>query len=148
MKGFSLIELLVVMGIVAIFAGVMITALNPVGILLKGRNSRRTADVNTLMNAVKERMADYLGVYSCSIGPLPTSATVMASAGGYNIAPCIYPDYIPSIPFDPSTGTYASTSSYNTGYTIVQNASSGLVTISAPDTEPKASATVPVSVTR
>lgn len=136
------------MAIVAVFAGVVITALNPVGLLSKGRNSRRIADVNTLMNAVKERMADYLGVYSCAVGPLPTSATVIASAGGYNIAPCIYPDYIPAIPFDPSTGTFTSTSSYNTGYTIVQNASSGLVTISAPDTEPRVSSTVPVSVTR
>jgi prepilin-type N-terminal cleavage/methylation domain-containing protein len=138
-KGFTLFELMITIALIAIITGVYLIAANPAGQLASSRNTKRKSDIQTILLAVRQNVADQSNEqFSCSAGPIPTSTTRMKNAsGGYNIAPCLVPTYIFNLPFDPSaTGThYTSNMDYDTGYSIAINASTGQITVSAPYAE-------------
>lgn len=139
-QGFTLIELLVVIGIIAILAAVVIVALNPARQFAQARNSQRESNVRAILDAVGQRMADYRGVFEtgCAAGAIPTSSTKMAvGAGNYDIAPCLVPDYLPQMVFDPSApgAHWTSVTDYDTGYNIMRDAATGRITVSAPAAE-------------
>jgi prepilin-type N-terminal cleavage/methylation domain-containing protein len=133
-RGFTLIEILLVMGIIAILAAVVIVAINPARQFAQARNSQRTSNVFAILNAVGQNISDNSGVFTCSGGSIPNAATVISSTG-YNIASCVVPTYLPSLPFDPGAdgAHFTSMSDYNTGYTIVQDSTTGRITVSAPE---------------
>ena len=119
-------------------ASVVIVALNPARQFAQARNTQRSANVNAILNAIGQNMADNRGVWNCAAGALPNSPTNMAASGGYNIGGCLVTTYLPSMPFDPSASGagWTSTSTYNTGYSVSQvGGSTGRVTVTAPSAE-------------
>jgi len=139
-RGLSLIEILIAIALVVITAGIGLLALNPVGQLAASRNTQRSLELQGIMNAVRQNIADQTtGVFSCTSGSLPTGTPqIMASASGsYNIAPCLVPTYLQTMPFDPvaSGAHYTSNTDYNTGYTVVYNPSTTQITVAAPYAE-------------
>ncbi len=148
-KGFTLIEILVVIGIVAVLATLVLIALNPARQFAQARNSQRVSNINTLLNALGQRIADNKGVlagtftsngtsYTCPQLTAGTVYTIASAAGGTNVdLSCLTPTYIPSaLPFDPSAASakWTSAADYDTQYTITIDAN-GRYTISAPTAE-------------
>ena len=161
-SGFTLIEILVVIGIVAALAAIVIVAINPARQFAQARNSQRQSNVNTILNAVGQRLADNKGVFAGGTPncPVLTAGVTYRIASGTPVVPgdiidlsCLTPTYIPAaLPFDPSAvgARFVSVSDYNTGYSIELDAQ-GRYTVRAPGAslETAISATPPeISVTR
>jgi len=94
--GFTLIEILVVIGIIAVLATVVLVAINPARQFAQANNSQRTSNVNAILNAVGQYMAD-------NQGDLPSGITSTASVIGTTLCENIVPTYMPSLPSDPKS---------------------------------------------
>jgi type IV pilus assembly protein PilA len=147
-KGFTLIEILVVIGIIAVLAAVVLVAVNPSHQFKLARDTQRVSNVNAILNAISQNIAEHKGQLRCGTidAPIPTTATIIKStnAGGFDVGPCIVPTYISSLPFDPSAqgAHFVSTSDYDTQYSIYQD-TEGRITVSS-----IGEITNPISVTR
>ncbi len=136
-KGFTLIELLVVIGILAVLLAITLIAINPAKQFSQANNTKRRSDVNAILNAINQYMADNKGILPTGI----TTTDQQISNTGANICTALVPVYIAALPVDPQTnggspidqtgcaGTYA------TNYHVVQSASSARITVTAPAAE-------------
>ncbi len=148
-SGFTLIEVLVVIGIIAVLAAVVLVAVNPARQFKLARDSQRTSNVNTLLNAVHQNMAEHRGVFVCSetARDLPTVPTVIRSSTTSNdpgdISVCIVPDYISSLPFDPiiTSAHFTSLTDYDTGYELFRDANGRITASSTGELTPTISVT-------
>ena len=87
-KGFTLIELLIVIGIIAILAAVVIVALNPGRQFSQARNTQRSSNVNTILNAVGQYMADNNGVLPPYLASSTADQVVQICQTGVTLATC------------------------------------------------------------
>jgi len=78
-KGFTLVELLVVIGIIGILMAVTIVAINPVLQFQNARNAQRQADVNTILNAFYEYEASNAGAVPAAASNITTTAKVLGA---------------------------------------------------------------------
>ena len=146
-KGFTLIEILVVIGIIAILAAIVIIAINPARQFAQARNAQRTANVNAILNAVGQYIADNKGVLPTQVSALANDTAAAVGTSGANICAVLIPTYMPALTVDPLTdpdgaGVVLSQgeaiSSANcgagadTGYTI-QHSATNRIKVCAPD---------------
>lgn len=133
-KGFTLVEVLLVVVIIAILAAIVIIAINPARQIAQANNTQRSSDVQALVNAVSQSAIDNRGTLPAAITAV---ATVVGSAvGQIDLCTDLVPTYMAAMPFDPTaTGAgYTDCTNYNTGYTILKTAE-GRVTVAAPGAE-------------
>ncbi len=125
-KGFTLIEILIVLAIIAILATIVMVSLNPTKQFKFARDSQRTAHLMTLLNSLGQNMIDHDGILYCSGEttniPINTKTNVDSSLG-FNIANCLVPEYLQTLPFDPSKkgAYYSSPLDFDTKYSIDQD---------------------------
>ena len=130
--GFTLIEILVVIGIIALLATIVIIAINPARQFAQARNTQRESNINTILNAIGQNIADNKGVFTCGSVTLnagTASSSVDNGAGGTAPAKdlsCLTPTYVPQLASDPTAPTGVAT-----GYFVSVDAV-GRVLICAP----------------
>lgn len=146
-KGFTLLEVLLVVAGISILAGIVILAINPTKQLGDTRNAQRRADVNTILNAVYQVALDNNGILPTTI---PASADCSGTATNEicrtSAASCTglidlvsttqNEKYLVAVPSDPIGAT-----TNGAGYHITKTAT-GRVTVCAPDAEQGATITV------
>ena len=136
-KGFTLIEMLLVVAILAILSGLVILAINPQKQLQDAKISQRKADVATILSAVYQYSIDNKGTMPG--GNIPTAPTaaleVCTSAVSATCTTATLADlsalistqtYITAVPVDPAGNV-----TNGAGYTI-QKTANGRITVTAP----------------
>lgn len=143
-NGFTLIEILVVIGLIALLAAIVIVAINPAKQFAQGRNVERQSNIETILNAIGQRVADNKGTfagsyqiggitYTCSDISATTTLDVAIkfSDKGTNTAGdlgCLVPTYISAALKDPQT---TSDVTVDSGYKLKTDGM-GRITICAP----------------
>jgi type IV pilus assembly protein PilA len=134
--GFTLLEILLVVGIIAILAGIVIVAINPARQLAQARNTERISGIKQINNALQQYYIEH-GSYPAS---LTTTLTEICNTGastsvssGYctgkiNLSELV-PTYITAIPKDPQA-----TTTNSAGYKVAKDTTNKLVT-TAPQAE-------------
>ena len=142
-RGFTLLEILLVIAIIAILAAIVIVAINPSKQLADSRNAQRESDVNTVLNAVYQYSVDNNGSLPSTIA---TSATCDSTATtevckatatgtcstGVDLSTTLVgatQKYLTAMPSDPNGAT-----ANGSGYHVVKN-SNGRITVCAPSAE-------------
>jgi len=139
-KGFTLIELLVVIGILAILLAITLIAINPARQFAQANNTKRSSDVNAVLNAVNQYMADNKGALPSAIN---TTAQTIGATTFNTMCTQLVPQYIAAMPVDPLTNngtpvqsTDCTGTTWTTAYTVQQlSGGSNRLTVGAPSAE-------------
>ena len=121
-NGFTLIELLVVMGIIAVIATIVLVAINPARQFAQSRNTQRSSNVNAILNAIGQRIADNKGVFEGGSCPILSAATTSV----VDLTTCLVPTYLTAMPIDPKP---------NSGDYGVSTTTAGRINVGAPSSE-------------
>jgi prepilin-type N-terminal cleavage/methylation domain-containing protein len=130
--GFTLIEILVVIGIIAVLATIVLIAINPARQFAQANNTQRTSNANAILNAIGQYMAD-------NKGELPSGISGTADEIDDALCNDIVPTYMPALPTDPKSSaegepiTDCVIADGEVDYEV--EAEDGRVTVCAPNTE-------------
>jgi len=144
-RGFTLLEILIVLGIIAILAAIVIVAINPARQFAQARDTQRVSNLQTMLNAIGQKMADNKGVFNvggCNALPTATTTILTTSGSGTGELGCLVPVYLAALPTDP-----VSASGTDTGYAFFAD-SYTRVHVVATSTEPSIPRTTYLEVVR
>ncbi|MCK5211505.1 type II secretion system protein [Candidatus Parcubacteria bacterium] len=118
-RGFTLVELLIVIGVIAVLAAFAFVALNPLARFQDARNAQRWTDVNAVIAAIKLHQIDNGGTYLADIDDLTadlyyqigagescndtcSNPTVILQTACLDLSELVDNGYLASIPIDPN----------------------------------------------
>jgi prepilin-type N-terminal cleavage/methylation domain-containing protein len=137
-KGFTLIELIVVIGILAILLSVTLIAINPSRQFAQANDTKRRSDVLAILNAINQYSIDNGGeLPGDGLGPggtdLITSSAQNISNTDVNICFLLVTRYLAGLPTDPLSSIEGEpvtncAVAYDTEYTVRRNGDRVIVT--------------------
>lgn len=126
-KGFSLLEIILILSALAILVGIVLVAINPSKELGNDRNLQRRSDVTTILNGLWQYSIDNEGTFPAHLDSSSSTAQVLGSAASGCDSSCgavateaacadissdLVPDFLAELPNDPQTGTASNTDYY------------------------------------
>jgi len=126
-RGFTLIELIIVIAIIAILAAAIFVAIDPARRLNESRNARRWSDITNILDALIKYQVDNDGIHYSTIVALTAGQYSIIGTSGSGCdsgctaqttqAACVdlsaVPDnYLATVPYDPKTGAATATDYY------------------------------------
>jgi prepilin-type N-terminal cleavage/methylation domain-containing protein len=135
LKGFTLLEILLVVGIIAILAGIVIVAINPSKQIATVRNTQRLSDIKQINSALQQYYINNGSYPNSLLGDLTEicdtgDGTTEPTCTGLIDLSVLVPTYLAAIPKDP----LATTTDY-TGYQVIKGSTSGLISLNAEHSE-------------
>jgi len=140
-QGFTLVELLLVIGIIAVLAGVVFVALDPAKRFRDSRDARRLTDIENILSAVHQYVVDNQGAFPPGIDT--TERQIGTGSGGCQISgacdgsaeECVdlsqsLARYLKTIPVDPAGGGTQERTHYS-----IQLDGNNLITVTACEAE-------------
>ncbi len=137
-KGFTLLEVLLVVAAIGVLASVVIVAINPQKQLGKARDAERQSEISTIYDAIQQYSIDNGGEFPSDVEDMDTNTyteicdteasgvdSTTCDTEGYIDLSSLVPTYVANIPRDPQ----ASDSDAKTGYLIGKNSKGTRVTI-------------------
>ncbi len=154
-SGFTLLELLIVIAIIAILAGIIYVAVDPARRLAEAQNAERWSSVNSILNAVLRYTVDQKGTFPAALTAVSTGTYVIGAGGTcaactatttpsdcMNLSTSLVPDYIADMPYDSQSG-----SADDTRYWVYRS-SSGRIAVGACEPESIAGTAPVIKVSR
>lgn len=92
--GFTLIEILVVIGIIAVLAAIVLVAINPARQFAQARNTERQSNVTAILDAIGQYTADHQG----ELPALPSGTPPEIDQA---LCEDLVDEYLPALPTDP-----------------------------------------------
>lgn len=136
--GFTLVELLVVIGILSVLLAIVLIAINPARQFAQANDTQRRSDVNAILNAIHQYAVDHKGVPPSTITTDELTIAKPAGTNEVDLCTLLVPTYLADLPIDPTQGTKAppeqnctGTTSYNTKYTVQKSSSDNRITVTA-----------------
>lgn len=122
-KGFTLVEILVVIGLIVVLASVTLVAINPSRNLAQARDTQRRNIITELANSITLYLSeegnslDTLGTAAgASIPTCPAVVSIGTATGNINLSSVLVEEFIGQIPTDPLSGTTG-----DTGFSLCQS---------------------------
>ncbi len=137
-KGFTLLEILLVIAAIGILAAIVLIAINPNRQLAQARNAQRRSDVNTIYKAIEQYLIDTgsypIGTINGVSTPLNNTYVDLCSSTSpgntcLNLNALLTPQYLAAIPRD------AQASVGITGYRVAINSLNNRVSVQATTVE-------------
>jgi len=134
--GFTLVEIIVVIGIIAVLFAIVLVAINPTRQFKQANNTKRQSDIKAILNAVQQFTVANRGLYPAG---LSTTAQTIEKSGGVDLCSLLVTNYLAALPVDPLTNNGTAVmncgAAYNTNYTILKSATDSRITVAAPAAE-------------
>jgi prepilin-type N-terminal cleavage/methylation domain-containing protein len=127
-RGFTLLEILLVIALLGILASIVLTAINPARQLAEARNAQRLDDITEINQALEDYFVTNRAYPTGITGAYQDICPPSGGSGCIDLS-VLVPDYLAIIPISPNAATGT------TGYTVAINPSNGQISLSAPDSE-------------
>ena len=121
-KGFTLLEILLVIAAIGILAAIVLVAINPNRQIAQARNAQRRSDVNTIYKALEQYLIDN---QSYPAGVDETPKDICGTTTGCVNLGVLVPNYLAAIPTDPQGGAYR----------VSKNSDNNRISVTAPSAE-------------
>ncbi len=106
-RGFTYIELLIVLGVLLLFSAFFVIVVNPIQRFQEARDDTRETHLNTILLGIEQKLNSE-GEWNCASLPTDKFTEIGTGPGMYDLYSCLTPHYLSKYLVDPKEGNPSS----------------------------------------